>query len=197
MNAESKCRAHCPFQSTHLNLQRPNAGPIRILWIWKCCHLYLWNAGGLGHWTSLRSHTAPLSGDWNNETKLNIHSPSDGAHSFMDPTGSAKEAVCGWQGWTGSLTALHCCRAFWKATETAGTLSQKQRIFPRNTLECIWEQVPWPVNFQSRFNPSPFGNFPKHLTLFPSEISEKSREEKQCHTAKIRSAALLNSKATL
>ncbi len=30
------------------------------------------------------------------------------------------------------------------------TLSQKQRIFPRNTSECIWEQVPWPVNFSLR-----------------------------------------------
>jgi hypothetical protein len=55
--------------------------------------------------------------------------------------------------------------------------SQKQRIFLRNALECIWEQVPWPVNFRRRFNPPLFGNFQKHLTLLPSEISEKSREE--------------------
>jgi hypothetical protein len=57
------------------------------------------------------------------------------------------------------------------------TLSQKQRIFPRNALECIWEQVPWPVNFRRRVNPPPFGNFRKHLTHLPSEISDKSREE--------------------
>ncbi len=55
------------------------------------------------------------------------------------------------------------------------TMSQKQRIFPRNISECIWEQVHWPVNFRRRFNPSPFGNFRKYLTLLPSEISEKSR----------------------
>ncbi len=42
---------------------------------------------------------------------------------------------------------------------------------------CIWEHVPWPVNFWRRFNPSPFGNFQKHLTLLPSEISEKSWEK--------------------
>jgi hypothetical protein len=42
---------------------------------------------------------------------------------------------------------------------------------------CIWEQVPWPVNFRRRFIPPLFGNFLKHLTLLPSEISEKSREE--------------------
>jgi hypothetical protein len=67
---------------------------------------------------------------------------------------------------------------FIESVESLATLSQKQRIFPRNTSECIWEQVPWPVNFQRRFNPSPFGNFLKLLTILHSEISEKSREEK-------------------
>jgi hypothetical protein len=42
---------------------------------------------------------------------------------------------------------------------TMHTLYQKQRIFPRNALECIWEQVPWPINFRRRFDPPPFGNF--------------------------------------
>ncbi len=65
----------------------------------------------------------------------------------------------------------------------ANTLSQKQRIFPRNTSECIWEQVPWPVNFQGWFNPSPFENFQKHLTLFPSEISEKFRDKMKINSA--------------
>ncbi len=64
-------------------------------------------------------------------------------------------------------------------TTITSTLSQKQRKFPRNTSECIWEQVPGPVNFRRRFNPSPFGNFPKQLTVLPSEISEKFREEKK------------------
>ncbi len=36
---------------------------------------------------------------------------------------------------------------------------------------------PWPVNFRRRFNPPPFGNFRKHLTHHPSEISEKYTEE--------------------
>jgi hypothetical protein len=58
----------------------------------------------------------------------------------------------------------------------AVALSQKQRIFPRNTSECIWEQVPWLVNFLRQFNPSHFGDFRKDLTLLPSEISEKPRE---------------------
>jgi hypothetical protein len=39
------------------------------------------------------------------------------------------------------------------------TLSQKQRIFLRNASKCIWEQVPWPVNFQRLFTPPPFRNF--------------------------------------
>jgi hypothetical protein len=33
--------------------------------------------------------------------------------------------------------------------------------------------------FPKAFNPSPFGNFLKHLILLPSEISEKSREDKK------------------
>jgi hypothetical protein len=49
----------------------------------------------------------------------------------------------------------------------SATLSQKKRIFPRNALECIWEQVLWPVNFRRGFNPPPFGNFQMHLTLSP------------------------------
>jgi hypothetical protein len=51
------------------------------------------------------------------------------------------------------------------------------REIPRSVY--IWEQVPWPVYFRRRFNPSLFRNFPKHITLLPSEISKKSREEKK------------------
>jgi hypothetical protein len=76
------------------------------------------------------------------------------------------------------------------------TMSQKQRIFPRNISECIWEQVPWPVNFRRGFNPSPFGNFLKHLTLLPLEISEKSKEKK-ISISRIRFTALLISQAVL
>ncbi len=75
-------------------------------------------------------------------------------------------------------------------------LSQKQRIFPRNTSECIWEQVPWPVNFRRWFNPSPFGNFLKHFTLLLSKISEKSREEKNLCNSRIRFTVLPISKAS-
>jgi hypothetical protein len=55
-----------------------------------------------------------------------------------------------------------------RATPIGGsTLSQKQRMFLRNASECIWEQVPWPVNFRRRFNPPPSGNFRKHLNHPP------------------------------
>jgi hypothetical protein len=83
------------------------------------------------------------------------------------------------KGHPASFTRITVLRHFQIQKTGSTALSQKQRIFPRNTLECIWEQVPWLVNFRRRFNRFPFGNFLKHLSLLLSEISEKSREEKK------------------
>jgi hypothetical protein len=59
------------------------------------------------------------------------------------------------------------------------TLSQKQRIFPINASGCIiWEKVTWSVNFRRGFNPPPFGNFRKHLTLLPRKFP-RNPEKKQ------------------
>jgi hypothetical protein len=45
------------------------------------------------------------------------------------------------------------------------------------------EASPLASKFLRRFNPSPLGNFRKHLTLLPSEISEKSRDKKKIISA--------------
>ncbi len=36
--------------------------------------------------------------------------------------------------------------------------------------------ITWQVNFRRHFDPPLFGNFRKHLTLLPSEISKKIRD---------------------
>jgi hypothetical protein len=57
----------------------------------------------------------------------------------------------------------------------------KAAHFFSNPLECIWERVPWQVNFRRRFNPPPFRNIQKHLTYLALEISKKPEKKQKLY----------------